>query len=79
VPGVGVLKATMINAGIPTIFVNAEAIGYKALNFRTHQQRSEGAGDVRDDPRARRLRMGLIKEVVGSGQAPAHAEGRVRG
>ncbi|MEI7837565.1 MAG: tRNA (adenosine(37)-N6)-dimethylallyltransferase MiaA, partial [Planctomycetota bacterium] len=25
-PGVGVLKATMINAGIPTIFVNADAI-----------------------------------------------------
>ena len=28
VPGVGRLQATMINAGIPTIFVNAEAIGY---------------------------------------------------
>lgn len=28
VPGVGILQATMINAGIPTIFVNAEAIGY---------------------------------------------------
>ena len=28
VPGVGTLKATMINAGIPTIFVNADAIGY---------------------------------------------------
>ena len=28
VPGVGTLKATMINAGIPTIFVNAAALGY---------------------------------------------------
>jgi len=27
VPGVGSLQATLINAGIPTIFVNAEAIG----------------------------------------------------
>lgn len=27
VPGVGTLQATMINAGIPTIFVNAEAVG----------------------------------------------------
>lgn len=27
VPGVGTLRATMINAGIPTIFVNAEAVG----------------------------------------------------
>ncbi|MDO9219305.1 MAG: PrpF domain-containing protein, partial [Lacisediminimonas sp.] len=29
VPGVGRLQATMINAGIPTIFVNADAIGYR--------------------------------------------------
>ena len=28
VPGVGTLKATMITAGIPTVFVNAEDIGY---------------------------------------------------
>src|ERR1700750_92149 len=28
VPGIGKLKATMINAGIPTIFVDAESIGY---------------------------------------------------
>ena len=28
VPGIGTLKATMINAGIPTIFLNASEIGY---------------------------------------------------
>ena len=28
VPGVGPLKATMIHAGIPSIFVNAESLGY---------------------------------------------------
>ncbi|ATG77917.1 2-methylaconitate cis-trans isomerase PrpF [Pseudoalteromonas sp. 1_2015MBL_MicDiv] len=28
VPGVGTLKATMINAGIPTVFINATDIGY---------------------------------------------------
>ena len=28
VPGIGTFKATMINAGIPTIFLNAEDIGY---------------------------------------------------
>ncbi len=28
VPGIGAFKATMINAGITTIFVNADAIGY---------------------------------------------------
>lgn len=28
VPNVGILKATMITAGIPTVFVNAADIGY---------------------------------------------------
>jgi len=34
VPGVGTLKATMINAGIPTIFVNAQAIGYTGTELQ---------------------------------------------
>ena len=34
VPGVGTLKATMINAGIPTIFVEAEAIGYTGTELQ---------------------------------------------
>jgi probable AcnD-accessory protein PrpF len=34
VPGVGTFKATMINAGIPTIFVNAEDIGYKGTELQ---------------------------------------------
>src|SRR5690606_2046219 len=34
VPGVGVLKATMINAGIPTVFVNAKDIGYTGLELQ---------------------------------------------
>ncbi|MFS1525308.1 2-methylaconitate cis-trans isomerase PrpF [Microbulbifer sp. 2304DJ12-6] len=34
VPGVGVLKATMINAGISTIFVNAEDIGYTGTELQ---------------------------------------------
>src|SRR5580698_2454475 len=34
VPGIGVLKATMINAGIPTIFVDAEAIGYQGTELQ---------------------------------------------
>lgn len=32
--GVGTFKATMINAGIPTIFVNAEDIGYKGTELQ---------------------------------------------
>ncbi|MCQ4310669.1 2-methylaconitate cis-trans isomerase PrpF [Stutzerimonas sp. VN223-3] len=34
VPGVGVLKATMINAGIPTVFINAEDIGFAGTELQ---------------------------------------------
>jgi 2-methylaconitate cis-trans-isomerase PrpF len=34
VPGLGTLKATMINAGIPTIFVNAEDVGYTGTELQ---------------------------------------------
>lgn len=64
VPGVGTLKVTMINAGIPTIFVNAEAIGYTGTELQ---------GDINGDPKALAmfetirahgaLRMGLIQNL----------------
>ncbi|GEA12513.1 2-methylaconitate cis-trans isomerase PrpF [Alteromonas sp. KUL49] len=34
VPGVGTLNATMINAGIPTIFVNADDIGFSGTELQ---------------------------------------------
>ncbi|SDI36632.1 2-methylaconitate cis-trans isomerase [Pseudomonas delhiensis] len=62
VPGVGTFKATMISAGIPTVFVNAEDIGYQGTELRE---------DINSDPEqlarfeqiriAGALRMGLIK------------------
>ncbi|WP_059412772.1 2-methylaconitate cis-trans isomerase PrpF [Cupriavidus basilensis] len=64
VPGVGTFKATMINAGIPTIFLNAEEIGYTGTELQD---------DINGDPAALArfetiraygaLRMGLIKNV----------------
>ena len=64
VPGVGTLKVTLINAGIPTIFLNAEAIGYKGVELQ---------GDINSDVRALAMfeairahgavRMGLIKHI----------------
>jgi probable AcnD-accessory protein PrpF len=64
VPGVGTFKATMINAGIPTIFVNAEDIGYKGTELQD---------DINSDPKALTMletiraygavRMGLIKHI----------------
>lgn len=65
VPGVGTFKATMINAGIPTIFVNAEDIGYTGTELQ---------GAINGDPKALlmfetiraygALRMGLIANLV---------------
>ncbi|EKZ97012.1 MULTISPECIES: 2-methylaconitate cis-trans isomerase PrpF [Cupriavidus] len=64
VPGVGMLKATMINAGIPTIFVNAEAIGYTGTELQEA---------INGDPKALAMfetiraygakRMGLIRDI----------------
>ena len=64
VPGVGTFKATMINAGIPTIFINAEDIGYKGTELQ---------GAINGDPKALLMfetiraygavRMGLIANV----------------
>ena len=64
VPGVGKFKATMINAGIPTIFVNAEDIGYTGIELQDA---------INGDPKALArfetiraygaLQMGLIKHI----------------
>jgi probable AcnD-accessory protein PrpF len=62
VPGVGTFEATMITAGIPTVFVNAHDIGYTGTELREA---------INSDPKqlerfekirvAGALRMGLIK------------------
>ncbi|TBU96262.1 2-methylaconitate cis-trans isomerase PrpF [Stutzerimonas kirkiae] len=62
VPGVGTFKATMISAGIPTVFVNAADIGYSGAELRE---------DINGDPVALArfekirvagaLRMGLME------------------
>ena len=64
VPGVGIFKATMINSGIPTIFLNAEEIGYEGTELREA---------INNDPQALArfetmraygaLKMGLITDL----------------
>jgi len=64
VPGIGTLQATMINAGIPTIFLNAEDIGYTGTELQD---------DINSDPEALArfetirahgaVKMGLIQNV----------------
>ncbi|WP_144155052.1 2-methylaconitate cis-trans isomerase PrpF [Paraburkholderia sp. BCC1885] len=64
VPGIGVLKATMINAGIPTIFVDAEAIGYQGTELQDAINGDDKALAKFETIRAHgALRMGLIKHL----------------
>ncbi len=64
VPGLGTLKATMINAGIPTIFVNADAIGYTGTELQDAINGDARALAMFEDIRAHgAVRMGLIKRV----------------
>ncbi len=69
VPSVGTFKATMINAGIPTIFLEAEALGYTGTELQE---------DINGDPAALArfetirahgaLRMGLISRLEEAAQ-----------
>ncbi len=64
VPGIGTLKATMINAGIPTIFVDAAAIGYTGTELQDAINGDAQALAMFENLRAHgALRMGLIQDL----------------
>jgi probable AcnD-accessory protein PrpF len=64
VPGIGTLKATMINAGIPTIFLNAEEIGYTGTELQDAINNDSKALAMFETIRAHgAIRMGLINSV----------------
>jgi 2-methylaconitate isomerase len=64
VPGIGTLKATMINAGIPTIFVNAADIGYTGAELQDAINGDAKALAMFETIRAHgAVRMGLIADV----------------
>ncbi|MDP3534762.1 2-methylaconitate cis-trans isomerase PrpF [Halomonas sp. M1] len=64
VPGVGVLKATLINAGIPTVFINAQDIGYTGCELQEAINSDANALAMFETIRAHgAVRMGLIKSV----------------
>ena len=64
VPGVGTLKATMINSGIPTIFLNAEEIGYTGTELQEAINGDSAALERFETIRAHgAVRMGLISDV----------------
>ena len=64
VPGVGTLKATMINAGIPTIFLNAEEIGYQGTELQDDINGGARALAMFETIRSHgAVRMGLIQHI----------------
>ncbi len=65
VPGIGTLKATMINAGIPTIFVNATDIGYQGTELQNDINGDAKALAMFENLRAHgAVKMGLIKDIA---------------
>lgn len=64
VPGIGTLKATLINAGIPTIFVDAASIGYTGTELQDAINGDPKALAMFETLRAHgAVRMGLIRHV----------------
>ncbi|MGL5470440.1 MAG: 2-methylaconitate cis-trans isomerase PrpF [Shewanella sp.] len=64
VPGIGCFNATMINAGIPTIFINAEDLGYTGTELQDDINSDNAALAKFETIRAHgALRMGLIKHI----------------
>lgn len=64
VPDVGTLKATMINAGIPTIFINATDIGYTGTELQDDINNDVAALEKLETIRAYgAVKMGLITNI----------------
>ncbi|TDR50555.1 2-methylaconitate cis-trans isomerase [Halomonas ventosae] len=64
VPGVGTLKATMINAGIPTVFLNADELGYTGSELQEAINGDAKALEMFETIRAHgAVKMGLIADV----------------
>jgi len=69
VPGVGTLRATMINVGVPTIFLNAADIGYTGTELQGAINGDAKALAMFEAIRAHgAVRMGLIPNVEAAAQ-----------
>ena len=65
VPGIGILEATLINAGIPTVFINAADIGYTGTELQNAINSDAKALAMFESIRATgAVRMGLIQNVA---------------
>lgn len=65
VPGIGSFDATLINAGIPTIFLNARDIGYTGTELQDAINNDSAALEKFETMRAHgALKMGLITDLA---------------
>jgi probable AcnD-accessory protein PrpF len=64
IPNIGTFKASMINAGIPTIFLNADEIGYTGIELQEAINADEDALSRFETIRAYgAIKMGLINDI----------------
>ncbi|UOV03841.1 2-methylaconitate cis-trans isomerase PrpF [Pseudoxanthomonas sp. F37] len=71
VPGVGVFKATMINAGVPMVFVEAAALGYDGTELQGAINEDRDALAKLEAIRAHgAVRMGLVADVAAAAKRP---------
>ncbi len=64
VPGIGTFKSTMINVGIPTIFLNAEDLSYTGTELQEAINSDQKALDMFETIRAYgAMKMGLIDTI----------------
>jgi len=65
VPGIGTFKATLINAGIPTVFLNADELGYTGTELQDAINGDPEALAMFETIRAQgAVKMGLIKDLA---------------
>ena len=71
VPGVGMFKATMINAGVPMVFVEAAALGYDGTELQGAINEDKAALAKLEAIRAHgAVRMGLVADVAAAAKRP---------
>ncbi|EAT12104.1 2-methylaconitate cis-trans isomerase PrpF [Bermanella marisrubri] len=65
VPDIGTFEATMINAGIPTVFIKAESLGYTGTELQADINNDKKALETFETIRAYgAVKMGLIENIT---------------
>lgn len=65
VPDIGTFEATMINAGIPTVFIKAESLGYTGTELQADINNDKKALETFETIRAYgAVKMGLIENIA---------------